>query len=144
MWNKVKTAILIISTFIMFEVFQYYTGIPLNIMDAMILLISALCLYLLKYLPPFTSQKYKDIDTKLVNNIWCLLGAIVFVAVLILMGIYLVYLGIESPFKLFIGVKGSSHGYSLVLLGSVITMYSCIGICMLFYQFWRLIKDKIS
>lgn len=144
MWNKVKTAILIISTFIMFEVFQYYTGIPLNIMDAMILLISALCLYLLKYLPPFTSQKYKNIDTKLVNNIWYLLGAIVFVAVLILMGIYLVYLGLESPFKLFIGVKGSSHGYSLVLLGSVITMYSCIGICMLFYQFWRLIKDKIS
>jgi hypothetical protein len=144
MWNKVKTVILIISTFIMFEVFQYYTGIPLNIMDAMILLISALCLYLLKYLPPFTSQKYKDIDTKLVNNIWCLLGSIVFVAVLILMGIYLVYLGIESPFKLFTGVKGSSHGYSLVLLGSVITMYSCIGIYMLFYQFWRLIKDKIS
>lgn len=128
----------------MFEVFQYYTGIPLNIMDAMILLISALCLYLLKYRPPFTRQKYKDIDTKLVNNIWYLLGSIVFVAVLILMGIYLVYLGLESPFKLFTGVKGSSHGYSLVLLGSVITMYSCIGIYMLFYQFWRLIKDKIS
>lgn len=144
MWNKVKTALVIIFAFIMFEVFQYFTGVPLNIMDAIILLISALCLYLLKYLLPFTSQKYKYPDTKLVNNIWCLLGAIVFVAMLILMGIYLVYLGVESPFKLFTGVKGSSHGYSLVLLGSVITMYSCIGVCMFFYQFWRLIKAKIS
>ena len=142
MWDKVKTALLIISAFIMFEALQYYTGIPLNIVDAIILLISALCFYLLKYLPSFPSQKYKYVDSKPVNNIWHLFGAIVFLAVLILMGIYLVYLGVESPLKLFTGVKGSSHGYSLVLLGSVITMYSVIGICLLFYKLWWLIKAK--
>lgn len=134
-WVKVKRFIGIILIIIIFETIRLYTGIPITIVDIIIFPITCVLIYCLKfYTSPFSDD---GINTPPPLNAWQLIGFMLFSILLIIMGIWLSYLGIQDPLHYFSSNKGGGHGYTLVQLGVIVSLYS-IWFCLKFI--YRLVK----
>jgi hypothetical protein len=64
--------------------------------------------------------------------VWHRIGYTLFMILLICMGAFLAIEGFNNPFELFTGVKGASHGYTVFVLGTLITLYSLVGLIIFF------------
>ena len=105
-------------------------GLPLTALD---LIITPLSIYLLFIaLTKFGgAAEYVNIDSIIGLSTVKFVGLCLFGLVLILLSFFCVYLGYVEPLVLHTGVKGSSYGYTLMLLGVVGIVYSCFGLYLL-------------
>jgi len=120
--NAIVETILIILAILAVEFFRSVTGIPVTILDLILfpmsLLIVFFTLKLLVKSKDLAAVKNKPMPW---HKRW---GYFVFSLLLILLGLWAIVAGLQAPFHLFTGVKGAAHGYSLVALGLVITVFS--------------------
>lgn len=138
MIKKVLSILGIISAIAAVEIFRAFTGIPVTLLDILLFPISVVFIVAMGMLLFEKENKNKKKHKKQnaaspeINLSWMKrLGYIVLSLMMLALGAWAVSAGIEQPFKLFTGVKGASHGYTLVALGICIVI---MGLMML-YQF---------
>jgi len=136
-WSKIKTGIIILLIILISEWIRLYTGVPITIIDIGILPVTCLLIYYIRfYTFPF-SKKYTDKNSQQSLNILQLYEFFIFTVMLAILGSWITWLGIQSPLYYFSSVKGGAHGYTLIQLGSITTIYS-VGIAIIFL--YRLIQ----
>ncbi|MEL0646831.1 hypothetical protein V6248_05300 [Pseudoalteromonas agarivorans] len=123
-WMKVKVFILIVIIILISEVIRLYTGIPVTIMDIIIFPITCLLVYFMRfYTSPFSdlnADKYAPPPLSALQ----LFGFVLFSIILVIAGVWIAWMGILAPLEYFSSVKGGGHGYSLIQLGVITTIYS--------------------
>ncbi len=112
--------------------------IPVTILDVLLFPLAILITgYSLKNLIFKRKQKLSNYPTddsklKLVFSLFfCLI-------VMIPLGLYTAWMGIQEPFEYFSGVKGSAHGYTLVPVGALI---AGLGVFVVFKIIQNLIPN---
>ena len=135
--SRVKEIITIIVIIVASETLRIYSGLPITILDIILLPISFLLIYWGVLYFASLGKKKDSSDEKVMQSIWRLLGSLILFIILVPLCFWLTTEGWKEPFTLFSGVKGSVHGYSVVHIGIVSTVY-CIGI--LFHTVQRLIR----
>ncbi|KOO01781.1 hypothetical protein AKJ17_18840 [Vibrio nereis] len=137
-WAKIKTIIIIVLVILVSEGIRIYTGVPITILDVVILPITCSLVYLMKYYKFPFSKTYKDRQSHQTQNAFQLIGSLVFTAILAVMGTWVAWLGIQAPLQYFSGVKVAAHGYTLIQVGILITLYSIWGALIFLSRLSRL------
>ena len=140
--DKVKIGISIFLLIFISEVIRVYTGIPVTILDVMLLPITGILIYIGFY-TLLNRKKDKNKNVQAAQSIWQLLGGILFITALVPVGVWITWLGAEKPFLLFTGVKGSVHGYTLVYLGAIVAVISVVMGYVFIYRLFLLIRKSI-
>ncbi|KOO11508.1 hypothetical protein AKJ18_28755, partial [Vibrio xuii] len=104
-WAKIKTIIIIVLVILVSEGIRIYTGVPITILDVVILPITCSLVYLMKYYKFPFSKTYKDRQSHQTQNAFQLIGSLVFTAILAVMGTWVAWLGIQAPLQYSSGVK---------------------------------------
>ncbi len=132
-WAKIQTGIMIVLIILISEGVRLYTGLPITIIDIGIIPVTCLLIYYIRfYTFPF-SKKYTDKNTQQPLNALQLCGFLTFTVMLAIFGGWIASLGIQEPLHYFSSVKGGAHGYTLIQLGAITTIYSAgIGIIFLY------------
>lgn len=115
------TTALVLIALSMDYFFQMH-GVPIVTLD-LILSPLALCIIYFLLSSDFIRGKYINPKTNsltLAKRIGLILGAAVFSIV----GVLIILLGLFDPLELHGGVRGAAHGYTVALLGLVITLFS--------------------
>ena len=137
-WATIKVGVIILFTLVISEGIRLYTVLPITIIDIGIIPITCLLIYYTKfYTFPF-SKKYYDKNTQPPLNSWQLIGFLLFTIMLAIIGIWLTWIGVHNPLHYFYSVKGSAHGYTLIQLGLVTTLYSIGGGLIFLHRLIRL------
>jgi len=129
----------IVVVAVVFDAVMDNAGVPVTFLDVLIVAVSLLILYLpvnaffTKHKPTkkaATPVRLKPEWSKLI------LGLVL----LIMLSASALYLGLDDPWKLYKGIKGPAHGYTIVLLGIALAV---IGV-MLGYSLLLLVKQKLN
>ncbi len=136
-WEKIKTGIIIVLAIFISEGIRLYTGLPITIIDIGILPITCLLIYYMRFYKSPFSKSYKDMTTHQPQSAWQLIGFLVFTIMLAIMGAWIAWLGVQEPFKYFSGIKGAAHGYTLIQVGSMTTLYSMAGALIFLFRLIR-------
>ena len=136
-WKKVRTVLVIILLIIASELFRYYSGLPITLMDLIILPITLLLMYLAGHIIVEYFKPPKNTGVAATQpTVWQLVFGFMVSALLAPAGLWLCYQGWLSPFALHTSVKGAAHGYTLVHLGLVLSLcsfaFSVVAIVKLF------------
>jgi len=122
--KRILTIISILLAIILVEVFRSITGIPITILDIILfpsgLLIVFVFARLLVKREAITGTNPEPMTAL---KRW---GYFVFSFFLLALGIWAIDAGIETPFALFTGVKGAAHGYTVAVLGLLISGLSVL------------------
>lgn len=107
-------------------------ALPIKTMD---LIISAISLFFLLALIRLRSGLEQYVNQQAIAGFSFRKKAVysLFLLMLAFGSALLVWFGLTDFWVLFTGVKGSVHGYSVALLGSVICVYSLLGL----FALWR-------
>jgi len=138
MKQKILTALGIIGAIVSVEIFRAVTGIPVTIIDITLFPISVIFIVGMAMILFKKENKNKkkrrnrnatpsEITFSWVKRLGYIAGAILMLA----LGVWGILEGIEQPFKLFTGVKGPAHGYTLAAIGVVLIIMALIAL----YQF---------
>jgi|GEM_PF-3174334 len=93
-----------------------FIGLPIRFGDLFLIGISILLIYIL--LASLISGSSKASQNRVDSDPFAkILLKSFYLLLLSLLGISLIYIGLTAPLKLIVGVKGSAHGYSLVVSG---------------------------
>ncbi len=136
--NGIKTGIIVVLVILISEGIRLYTGLPITIIDIGILPITCLLIYYIRFYKFPFSKKYYDKNTQQPQSGWQLIGFLVFTIMLAIIGAWIAWLGIQGPLHYFSSVKGAAHGYTLIQVGSVITIYSLGGALIFLFRLIRL------
>jgi hypothetical protein len=124
-WIYVKVLCIMISVMLTVDLLQHHFDWYITIGDVIFFLISCLCIYAM----PFITWHHKDwkLKNKVVSQSFPkLIGLLSFTVTIIPLSAWLIVAGVMEPLTLFQSARGSgSHGYSRVLLGVIIFIYSC-------------------
>lgn len=123
--------ILVIIIMLSLDSLFAWLSIPVVSMDLMLLGLSLVLLIIVFKVRVKFSDLIK-VRAAVSLSVWKRLGYIVFLLLLVGTGLYLTLEGIKHPLQLFTGVKGSSHGYTVSVLGVLITFYSSLGLLIIF------------
>ncbi|WP_022946110.1 hypothetical protein [Pseudoalteromonas ruthenica] len=133
-WAKLKTAIIIVLVILISEVIRLHTGLPITIINIVVLPITCLLIYCMKYYRSPFSKTYKGTDNHLKQTPFQLIGFLLFTISLAAMGSWIAWLGIQAPLQYFSGVKGAAHGYTLIQVGGLIALYSTWGALVFLFR----------
>lgn len=104
-----------------------WLSIPVLSMDLLLLGLSVVMLVILvKLIPEF--KKHTVVGGPGVLPVKKKIGYTVFLLALAMLGIYLALDGFQNPLLIYSSVKGNAHGYSVSILGALISVYCVLGL----------------
>jgi len=127
------------------EIFRALTGIPVTLLDILlfpisIIFIAGMAKLLFEKEKKNKKKKRHNTSTAEIKLSWIKrLGYIAMGLMMLALGVWGISAGIEQPFTLFTGVKGASHGYTLVALGICIVI---MGLMVLYQLIFKTASDK--
>lgn len=136
--SKLKTTIyvsLLIGVGLIIEWFRAETGIPVTILDILLLPLCVIFIYIV-----IREILFADKSSVNSENLQSLspakrLGLIVVCLLMLLLGAWGIWAGLSAPFDYFSGVKGAAHGYTLAIIGLLIVLFGLVGV-------WSTIKTR--
>ncbi|WP_075187542.1 hypothetical protein [Teredinibacter haidensis] len=119
--KKIVTVVFVVVAIVIDAIFEYF-GVPIVIMD---LFLTAIGIAVVVWVctPKYLSGQYIDWHQVQSSNIYFKVALIANSLPLAPLGVFMIYIGISSPFELYIGVKGGCHGYSLIAVGLAIAFF---------------------
>ncbi|RKF19774.1 hypothetical protein DBZ36_04770 [Alginatibacterium sediminis] len=123
-WNKIKSIVIIALVIVIPELIRFYTGLPITIIDLVVFPVFCLLLYFITTYVLDIKRSSKLDANKVFDRRWKVIGFLIFSVAIASMGIWLTWLGVQQPLTLFSSAKGAAHGYTLVQLGVITTLYS--------------------
>jgi hypothetical protein len=129
--KEILTVILIIIAMITLDSLFTWLSIPVVSMDLMLIALS-LVIITIGFKARIKLNELLRMRATLSLSFKQKAGYSLFLGLLIWLGLYLAIEGLTHPFQLFSGVRGASHGYTVSLLGVLITIYSALGLLILF------------
>jgi len=120
-FKRILSVILLIITI---ETLSYITGLPFTVIDVLLLPLSIILIAMgvKSLLVPDRTNK-ANITTRLSLMQFC--ASLLFTLIFFLpLGLWSLQEGWHHPFALYSGVKGAGHGYTLVTIGLLISIYS--------------------
>lgn len=142
MIKKFLSLLGIIGAIASVEIFRAVTGIPVTLLDVLLFPISIIFIVGMAKLLFEKEKKNKrqNTSTAEIKLGWIKrMGYIAVGLMMLALGAWGISAGIEQPFTLFTGVKGASHGYTLVALGICIVI---MGLMVLYQLIFKTANDR--
>jgi hypothetical protein len=121
--KKMATVIFLVIAAVCIDSLFSYLGVPIVTMDLIFVLLSIAIIGWVCS-PSYLSGEYMNWDqTQSENTFTKLLGLVSAALALLLLSMLMIYMGFSNPLELYIGVRGSGHGYSLSIVGLAILFF---------------------
>ncbi len=122
---------ILIALLILISLVCHIYSLPINVLD---IVLNTLCLFLVYGLYAGRKDYRKYINETAILNLSPLkfTGIAFFFFLLLLTFSGVAYIGYEGLFVLNHSVRGSVHGYTALILGSVVCMYLLLGLYLMF------------
>jgi len=131
-WRKITVVLLIVLAIVIPEYIREKFDIPITIIDLILfptcIFLSALSIYYV-----FTNGIKFEMSIQPMSRL-SRLGYILLALILLLLGAWSIVAGWQSPFLLFSGVKGAAHGYTLIVLGLLVSCFSIYSAIILIFS----------
>ncbi|OMH39421.1 hypothetical protein [Motiliproteus sp. MSK22-1] len=136
-WEFIKKLLVVIAVIIAVEVFRFFTGFPMTLIDILFTPFSVFLMILgIKQLVS-TNKKKRDGDAPYMSHsVLQLSGTLIVFLAVTMLGLWCLSAGLQDPLGFFTGVKGAMHGYTLMCLGSLMVSYS------LYFSYRLLVRIK--
>lgn len=120
--KEIPTILFIVIVALAIDSLFGYAGVPIVTMD-LFLVPFGIAIIVFVCTPKYLSGHYINWPQVKQGNIYSKAALICTSSVLALLGAFIVYSGFSNPFKLYVGVKGSGHGYSFLVVGLAILFF---------------------
>ena len=143
-WRGIREGIAIIGFGVGIEIFREQTGIPVTALDILLFPFFVLLIYaVLRYAFTKRKKKQKKITGTVPANRDLFFSLVVFLLLLPL-GAWSIVIGAQHPWQLFTGVRGWVHGYTVLMLGLVITGFSFICTVYILWTALNRIRHRLT
>jgi len=115
MKNILQTSILVVLAVCIDTLFRYFE-VPVITMDLLFVPMCCFCIVGV-FTPKFLSGEYINWHNIQHLKFLSMLTLISTALGVIVLGIFMLHIGISNPLKLFTGVKGGGHGYTFAIMG---------------------------
>ena len=139
-WDSAKQILIVLIAIVSVELFRLYTGLPLTIIDITLIPLSSV--FLIPSIQYILPRKKKKVDKTVEQPYKQLILSLVTILLLFPLAVWLAITGWQEPFRLFNGVKGGAHGYTLLYLGLIMVCLCIVSVFTIMSKLIRVFRKK--